>query len=513
MSNPPIDAPASPDLRLGVPITAVPDQGVYAGRVGDEPILLARLQNRIVAYGALCSHYGASLIGGRRDGPALTCPQHHACFDLRTGAAVKAPALAPLERWKVEEANGLVFVKERAPPISPSAPARAPDPERIVVIGGGAAGLAAALRLRELGFQGRVTLLSADDQAPYDRPNLSKDYLAGTADPAWMPLKPEAFYKAKRIDLRLGAAVVAIDRVAKTVRLLDGESHTYDKLLLAPGADANRLPGPDFAADNVYVLRSFADADRLIAAAGPGRRAVVVGSSFIGLEVAAALRQRGVDVAVVAPETLPLESRLGPLVGTLVKTVHERHGVRFHLGRGIDAYDGRQARLDDGTVLEADFLVLGVGAKPRLDLAVSAGLAMDRGISVDATMRSSDPDIYAAGDVARYPNPIGGAAIRSEHWVVAQRQGQVAAASMLGLPARLEDPPFFWSAHFDVTLRYVGHAERWDAIDVDGSVAGQDVELRYLLEGQVRAVLTINRDAALLEASAKLAALQPAALG
>jgi NADPH-dependent 2,4-dienoyl-CoA reductase/sulfur reductase-like enzyme/nitrite reductase/ring-hydroxylating ferredoxin subunit len=496
MTSPNAEASTRPDLTQGVAAGEIPVEGVFAGLVGEEPVILARVDDVIVALDGACTHYSGALHEGLRVGHTINCPLHHACFDLRTGLALKAPALTPLNRWKVEAEGDRIFVREKLPKGGESlAPDRdaSGDPGSIVIVGGGAAGFAAAQRLRDLGFAGDLTLISADQDAPYDRPNVSKDYLSGDADPSWMPLKSQGFYRKHGIALRTGARVEAIDAAARAVTLEGGETLSYDVLLLATGAEPNRPPAPGFDHDNVHLLRSLADSDRLIAAAASATRVAVIGSSFIGLEAAASLRQRGLEVHVIGPDATPLESKLGAELGGLIKSVHEQHGVRFHLGRKVERYDGARLALDDGSVVEADLVVLGVGVKPRLELAQAAGLAMDRGVVVDAAMRTSDPHIFAAGDIARYPSPLGGPPIRVEHWVVAERQGQIAAAAMLGLEPAGE-PPFFWSAHYDLTIRYVGHAEDWDEIQVSGSVADRDAEAAYLKDGRVVAVATVNRD-------------------
>jgi NADPH-dependent 2,4-dienoyl-CoA reductase/sulfur reductase-like enzyme/nitrite reductase/ring-hydroxylating ferredoxin subunit len=507
MTSPTSEASDHPDLTLGVAAREIPFEGVFAGVVGEDPVILARVDGAIVALDGACTHYSGALHEGFRVGRTINCPLHHACFDLGTGLALKAPALAPLNRWKVEEEGDRVFVREKLPKGGESfAPGRdaSSDPKSIVIIGGGAAGFAAAQRLRDLDFAGALTLISADQDPPYDRPNVSKDYLSGDAEPAWMPLKDEAFYRKHGIALRTNTQVEAIDAEARVVTLRGGETLSYDTLLLATGAEPNRPPAPGFDRDNVHLLRSLADSDRLIAASKTAARAAVVGSSFIGLEAAASLRQRGLEVHVIGPDATPLESKLGAELGGLIKSVHDQHGVRFHLGRKVEGFDGARLTLDDGSVVEADLVVLGVGVKPRLELAQAAGLTMDRGVVVDAAMRTSDPHIFAAGDIARYPNPVGGQPIRVEHWVVAERQGQIAAAAMLGLEPTSE-PPYFWSAHYDLTIRYVGHAEDWDDVQVTGSVADRDAEVAYLKDGRVVAVATVNRDLVSLQGAQALA--------
>lgn len=493
-----------PDLAQGVASSAIPGEGVFIGYVGDSPVLLARVDGSIVAVSGACSHYGAPLHEGLRVGNTINCPWHHACFDLRTGAALKAPALSPLDRWKVEQRDGMVFVKEVLQPEAAPLRDRANDPASIVIVGGGAAGFAAAQRLRDLGYAGDLSLISADQDAPYDRPNVSKDYLAGNADPAWMPLKDDAFYRDNKIVLRINTRVEGIDAKSRRITLQGGETLSYDALLLATGAEPNRPATPGFDRDNVHVLRSLQDSDQLIAKTKGASSVAIVGSSFIGLEAAASLRARGLSVHVIGREALPLEGKLGHAVGTLVKSLHEHNGVQFHLGRTVQSFDGARLLLDDGTAINADIVVLGVGVTPRLELAAMAGLKMDKGVLVDASMRSSDPHIFAAGDIARFPNPFGGAPIRVEHWVLAERQGQVAAHGMLGIDEALTEPPFFWSVHYDVTIRYAGHADAWDTIEEIGLIAEKDAEVRYIKDGRIVAVATINRDLASLQAAQTL---------
>ena len=347
-------------------------------------------------------------------------------------------------------------------------------------------------------------MVSDDADAPYDRPNISKDYLAGEADPAWMPLKDDDFYRDNRIELRTGVRVTGADAAARRLMLAGGETLAYDVLLLATGAAANRPGAPGFDRDNVHVLRNLADCDQIIAAASNAKTVAIIGSSFIGLEAAGALRTRGLEVAVIAPESVPLESKLGPQIGAFLKGLHEKHGVKFHLGRSVKSYDGAHVTLDDDTAVEADFVVLGVGVKPRLELAQACGLTMDRGVVVDANLRTSDPYIFAAGDIAHFPDSATGELIRVEHWVVAERQGQVAAAAMLGVTESFAEPPFFWSHHYDATVRYVGHADRWDRIEEIGLAAEGDAELRFFVGARLAAVATVGRPMAALQAAERL---------
>jgi NADPH-dependent 2,4-dienoyl-CoA reductase/sulfur reductase-like enzyme/nitrite reductase/ring-hydroxylating ferredoxin subunit len=496
--------PKGPDFTQGVDPATIPDYGMLGGRVGDAPVLLARVEGKLVAIGARCTHYDGPLEEGLRVGATVRCPWHQACFDLRTGAALEAPALAPVDRWKVEEADGKVFVKEKAPPEPRPRRAASSDPKAIAIVGGGAAGFAAAQRLRDLGYDGELTLLSADAAAPYDRPNLSKDYLAGKADPAWLPLKDEGFYGENRIDLRLSAKVDRIDPQARELALEDGGRLAFDRLLLATGARPNRPDIPGFDRGDVFTLRSRADSDAIIAAASGAKTVAILGASFIGLEAAWALLARGLEVVVAAPEELPLAAKLGEAFGRAIRRLHASHGVRFHLGRKAAGFDGKTLSLDDGTKITADFVVAGVGVAPRVGLAEAAGLETHKGVIVDACLRTSTRGVFAAGDIARFPDPAGGAPIRVEHWKVAERHGQIAAANMLGIETPVSEPPFFWSAHYDDSIHYVGHAERWDRLEIDGDLEARDATVRYFVGERLAAAATIGRDFESLELRARL---------
>ncbi|HUY03358.1 MAG TPA: FAD-dependent oxidoreductase, partial [Rhodocyclaceae bacterium] len=378
--------------------------------------------------------------------------------------------------------------------------------EKIVIVGGGAAGFAAAEMLRRQGYQGRLVMLSDDTSLPYDRPNLSKDYLAGTAPFDFVPLKDKDFYSQNAIETRLGEPVVELDIVARDVVLAGGERIPYDRLLLATGAEPVHLPVPGADQPHVHTLRSLADCEAIIEAAKSARRAVVIGASFIGLEVAAALRQRKLEVHVVAPDKRPMERVLGPDMGDFIRSLHEEHGVVFHLEDKVVAIEGKSVRLESGGTIEADLVVTGIGVRPRLDLAEKAGLKLDRGVVVDHYLETSAPAIYAAGDIARWPDPHTGDNIRVEHWVVAERQGQTAALNMLGRRTPFDAVPFFWSQHYDVPINYVGHAETWDEIATDGDIMGKDCLLRFKRNGRVIAVASIFRDVESLQAEVAMAA-------
>jgi 3-phenylpropionate/trans-cinnamate dioxygenase ferredoxin reductase subunit len=498
------EAPVGPDLRQGIPVGDVADGGMIAGQVDGEPALLVRRGNDWFAVGAACTHYSGPLPDGLVEGDTVRCPWHHACFSLRTGHVLRPPALLDLPSWEVEQRDGRVYVGlKRTVPRRPAARPRAP--ERVVIIGGGAAGNSAAETLRREGYEGSVIVVDPDLDAPYDRPNLSKDYLAGNAPEEWIPLHPPEFYQERGIELRRGPRVAAIDPAMRRVRLDQGGELPYDALLLATGASPVRL-GPELERSSppVHYLRSLADSRRIAALARQGGKAVVLGASFIGLEVAASLRARKMDVHVVAPDVRPLGRVMGPELGDWVRALHEEHGVVFHLGqRAREIHDGG-VTLESGERLGAELVVAGIGVRPNVELAEGAGLALDRGVSVDERLATSAPGIFAAGDIARWPDPHTGARIRVEHWVVAERQGQTAARNILGAAERFDAVPFFWSQHYDQTIAYVGHAERWDRLEVDGDPAANDIAVRFVGGGRLLALATVGRDRASLEAEVAL---------
>jgi NADPH-dependent 2,4-dienoyl-CoA reductase/sulfur reductase-like enzyme/nitrite reductase/ring-hydroxylating ferredoxin subunit len=494
-----------PDLALGVAAESLADGAMLAGHVGDDAVLLARRGREFLAIGATCTHYGGPLAQGLIVDDTVRCPWHHACFSLRTGEALHAPALSSVACWSTEVRDGVVRVREKATPRPASRVAIARDhPRNIVIVGGGAAGFAAAEMLRRQNYQGAIVMLSDDAAAPVDRPNLSKDYLAGNAPEEWVPLRDDTFYAEQHIDLRLRTRVAAIETGTREVVLDGGGRIGYDRLLLATGAEPVRLPLQGMDLPHVHTLRTLADCRAIIARAATARRAVVMGASFIGLEVAASLRARGIEVHVVAPESRPMERVLGLQLGDFVRTLHEAHGVIFHLQDTALAIDAGKVALKSGGTVDAELVVVGVGVRPRIALAEKAGLGVDRGVKVNEYLETTVPGIFAAGDIARWPDPHSGAAIRVEHWVVAERQGQIAALNMLGAHRKFDAVPFFWSQHYDVSINYVGHAETLDEIAVDGDIAARDCMVRYLRSGRLLAAASIYRDGESLEVEAAM---------
>jgi apoptosis-inducing factor 3 len=491
---------SGPDFAAGVDATTIREGAPVLGHANGEAVIVSRLGGSCFAVAATCTHYSGPLAEGLFDGERVHCPWHHACFSLRTGAVLSPPALNDLATWRVEERAGRVVVKDKmdAPKPKPR-PKRAP--ESVVIVGAGAAGQVAAETLRREGYEGRVTMIEAQASEPVDRPNLSKDYLAGNAQADWIPLRPPEFFGEQHIDV-VRAEVREIDVKQRRV-VLDKGDQRYDALILATGAEPIHLDlgtgGP-----RVYYLRTLADSDAIIAAAKKSKRVAVLGASFIGLEVAASLLARGLEVHVVAPETRPLERVLGPELGDAIRALHESKGVLFHLGRMAKSLTANGVMLDDGSSVPANFVVAGVGVRPRTQLAERAGIPVDKGVLVNEYLETSAPGIYAAGDIARWPATRYGGAIRVEHWVLAERHGQAAARNVLGAGERFTGAPFFWSAHYDVTVAYVGHAQKWDATQVDGDPAKHDCTVRYMLGGQEMARATIVRDRESLEAEVRM---------
>ncbi|HWK87492.1 MAG TPA: FAD-dependent oxidoreductase [Xanthobacteraceae bacterium] len=495
--------PAGPDLTLGVGPEAFAD-GKLLGHVGGEEVLLVQGRGGVFAVGPYCSHYHAPLAEGVVVENSIRCPWHHACFDLRSGEATCAPAFSALDAWHVEERGGrfFVFAKKKARTIAQSAANS--SVKNIVIIGGGAAGFAAAEMLRRLKFSGRITVLSSEASAPVDRPNLSKDYLAGTAPEEWLPLRPESYYLDADIQLHLQTEVIRIDTAEQRVFVKNRGSLSYDRLLLATGAEPVRLEVPGASEPYVHVLRSLADCRAIIRAAKDARRAFVIGASFIGLETAAALRARGLEVHVVAPEKRPMARIFGAEMADAIRALHEEHGVVFHLGQNVASLAGGMVKLANGESFATDLVIVGIGVRPRLALAEQAGIAINHGVTVNQFLETSVPGIFAAGDIARWPDPHSNENIRAEHWVVAQRQGQVAAMNMLGARKAFEAVPYFWSQHYDIPINYVGHAEEWDDVEIEGDIRAKDCLLRYRKDGRICAVASIFRDTANLQAEIEM---------
>ncbi|HEV3377517.1 MAG TPA: FAD-dependent oxidoreductase [Thermoleophilaceae bacterium] len=365
-----------------------------------------------------------------------------------------------------------------------------------VIVGASLAGAKAAETLREEGSDGRVVLIGAEHERPYERPPLSKDYLRGEVGREKVYVHDEGFYGEHDIELRLGRSAVALDTSSRELELDSGERLRYDRLLLATGAEPRRLSIPGAELEGVLYLRSVQDSDALRDRLGRGGRLVVVGAGWIGAEVAASARQRGLEVTVVDPASVPLERVLGAEVGAVYRDIHTDHEVRMLLGTGVEVFEGDKAvervRTSDGRALDCDFVVVGVGVQPRTGLAAKAGIAVDNGILVDEHLRTSTPGVFAAGDVANAHHPFYGARIRVEHWANALNQAPAAARNMLGRDGAYERLPYFFSDQYDVGMEYTGFARSWDRVVFRGDPATREFVAFWLAEDRVVAGMNVN---------------------
>jgi 3-phenylpropionate/trans-cinnamate dioxygenase ferredoxin reductase subunit len=368
------------------------------------------------------------------------------------------------------------------------------DINDIVVIGGGLAAAKAVEAVREEGFEGRVTVLADEPLRPYERPPLSKGYLVGDAEESTIYVHDDGFYGNHDIDLQLGMAATQIDREASDVVTADGSRHHYDALLIATGAQPRTLPGQDM--NGVFALRSKADSDDLAAALRAADNATIIGAGWIGSEVASAARRLDTQVTIIEPLNVPLQRVLGPQVGAVFASLHRDNGVDLRTGVGLSSLRGSGAvdavALTDGTILETDLVVVGIGVVPRTSLAEEAGLAVDNGILTDATLRTEDPKIFAAGDVARAEHPLYGMRIRVEHWANALNQGATAGRNLLGKGEVYDRLPYFYSDQYDVGLEYVGYATEWDDVVFRGNVEKREFIAFWVRNERVVAAMNCN---------------------
>jgi apoptosis-inducing factor 3 len=464
-------------------------------------VLLACVGGNFHAVGAHCTHYGAPLVEGVLSGERIVCPWHHACFNVTTGDLQEPPAFDALPHYEVKIENDQVIVRvpdDVQDRRTPQMVQRDTKDERLFVIaGGGAAGYTAAQTLREDGFTGRLVLITRENHLPYDRPNLSKDYLQGNAEPEWIPLRSDDFFAEHNIEVIQRREIARVDAAQKAIIFADGEILRCDALLVATGGEPRKLPFQSDAQLNVFLLRSYDDSDRIIAAAEKGRRAVVIGASFIGMEVASSLTARGCEVTVVAPDAVPFEKILGLEIGKLFQNIHAENGVKFRLAASVVDFAGIQkvtaVVLENGERLKADLVVVGVGVKPATGFLEGVTLHTDGGVIVDEHLRAAD-GVYAAGDIAYFPHPLTRDRQRIEHWRTAMQQGRIAARNMLGKKVAYDSVPFFWTRQFDAGLLYVGHASSWDKIIYQGDVPARDFLAFYIKDGRVLAVAGMNRD-------------------
>jgi 3-phenylpropionate/trans-cinnamate dioxygenase ferredoxin reductase subunit len=371
-----------------------------------------------------------------------------------------------------------------------------PDPQTHLIVGGGLAGAKAAEALREEGFEGRLVLIGEEPELPYERPPLSKDYLRGESPREKARVHPDGFYSLHDIELFTSTTVERIDAVANEALLSSGERLAYDRLLIATGAEPRRLPLPGSELEGIHYLRDLADADRLAARLGEGGRLVVIGGGWIGAEVAASARQKGLEVTIVEQSDVLLERVLGREVGEIYGQIHRDQGVELVSGAALESFDGagrvERINLAGGSTLEADFVVVGVGVIPRTRLAEQAGLAVDNGIVVDDRLETSAKGVFAAGDVANAFHPFYRRHLRVEHWANALNQPAFAARAMLGKPASYDRLPYFFSDQYEVGMEYAGFATAWDEVVLRGDPTGREFIAFWLGQGRVLAGMNVN---------------------
>ena len=450
--------------------------------VGETDVLLARHENTYYALHAYCSHYGAPLSEGAFSDGRIVCPWHHSCYNVATGDQIEPPGLDSLEAYHVAIEGEDIVV--RVPDESSGhrvvdlSRRNAQDTRTIIVLGGGAAGEYAAEALRQHGFEGQLLMITKEAETPYDRPNCSKEYLMGEAPDEWMFLRSPDFYDNLDIERLHETTVSEVDAVSRTITLEDGERLAFDGIVLCTGGIPNSLDVPGSELEGIYTLRSLVDSAEIMQAGRSSINAVVVGASFIGMEVAYSLKELGVEeVTVVAPEKVPFARPLGERIGMMVKDIHEENEVRFRLGQTVKAFQGdgliQRVVLDDESIIDADLVVVGIGVRPATDFIKGLDMADDGSILVDETLQAA-PDVYAGGDIARFPDWRNGSSIRVEHWRLACQHGRLAGSNLAwsfsGDPRRpYRGVPFFWTVHFGTSIRYVGHIDSWDEIIYHGS--------------------------------------------
>jgi NADPH-dependent 2,4-dienoyl-CoA reductase/sulfur reductase-like enzyme/nitrite reductase/ring-hydroxylating ferredoxin subunit len=479
------------DLRPGVPVAVQTDEG---------EVMLVLLGDEVYACGARCTHYGGPLAGGVLTGSVVTCPWHNARFDVKTGAMVKPPALSDVRCCPVKVENGDVFIGPAKKPATPKS--RKQGKKTFAIVGAGAAGNAAAETLRKQGFAGRVVLITAEPGLPYDRPPLSKTFLSGDVTAEDIALRYEEFYADLGIELLNNHRVVSLDAKARTLTFEKGETLKFDAALLATGGVPTkpRSAGIEMLGTELpgfFLLRSLGDAQALVAALEKAKSVVVLGTGFIGMELAASLRERGLEVHVVGRAEVPLSRVFGDRIGAWIQGLHVDRGVSFHLGNTIDELRGKgrveDVLLNDGSRIPADVVVAGLGVVPAVDFLKGTDLVEAGAVPVNERLETKVPGIFAAGDIAVVPDRRTGTSRRIEHWVVAGRMGQHAAGSMLGRKDPYEEPPFFWTRQFGMSVQYVGHASRFDDIAVRGDIESGDFLAGYYEDGVLKAAVGVER--------------------
>jgi NADPH-dependent 2,4-dienoyl-CoA reductase/sulfur reductase-like enzyme/nitrite reductase/ring-hydroxylating ferredoxin subunit len=465
-------------------------------------LLMVRKGDQYHALGAYCTHYGASLEEGSIIEDRIVCPWHHACFSCKTGNLEEPPARDSLPSFPVTIKDEEIFVEVPEKMENFRIPKmvsfdKKKDTRTYIILGAGAAGNAAAQGLRESGFQGRIILISQEERLPYDRPNLSKDYLSGSAKEEWMPLRSREFYKKADVELLLGMKVEKVDIPTKKITFQNDKTLIYDKILLATGSIPNTLKAEGIDLKNIFTLRTFDDADRIISSLQENSKVVIIGSSFIGMETAHSLRERKLEVEVVSLDKIPFERAFGKEIGKFFQDAHEKNGVKFHLNTPVSKFEGnvrvKRVVLANGKTLDTDLVLIGVGVHPATDNIHGLDLAEDGSIPVNKNFRAAE-NVYAAGDISRFPFWLTGETIRIEHWRTAEQLGRIAARNMAGTETEYRDIPFFWTNQAGIYFRYIGYAAEWDNLVINGTIQSHDFLAFYLKNETILAVAGCGRD-------------------
>lgn len=464
--------------------------------VKDKTIMLIRKSDDIFALEHSCPHYGAPLSDGIVRGNTLTCPWHNAAFDVSSGTLLLPPSLDHLQTYPVKKENGEVYIRLEA--LNRPKKRGLKSGKTFVIAGGGAAGTAAAITLRDEGFDGKIFLISREEDLPYDRPLLSKDFLSGEANPDYIPLRKESFYRDNSIDLLQGIEVTDIRPGDREVVVSGNKTIGFDRLLLATGGIPRTFGIPGVSMEGVFVLRSLADARRITEALSGVEEVGIVGAGFIGMEAAASLTKRGLTVHVIAPEALPLMPVFGETAGRWFKKIHERHNVRFHLGktakRFIGGHSVRGIELSDGSSIDCRCVILGLGIDPAVSFIANTPLVENGAVPVTEKLETKIPGIYAAGDIACLRHPITGENQRVEHWAVAERQGKAAAHAMLAQPVVYDEPPFFWTKQYEYPLTYTGYTSGEVREAVRGTIEEDRFLIGYYAGDTLKACLSCETD-------------------
>ena len=475
-----------------------------AVEVDGEKILLTRHKGKICACGNSCPHYGADLSDGWIEDGHVVCPWHYAQFDLESGRRQEPPSLDDLPTWETRIEGENIFLGAKIGP-EISMPA-GKDSRRFLIVGGGAAGEAAAETLRREGFAGEIVLFSSDSQAPYDRPALSKELLSGAGKKEWLPLRSKEFYETLAIELRLESRVMHLDPKAIILEMEDGSRESGNMVLLASGSRPRTIPLPGFEGENCHLLRSLDEAEKLVAALEGVKHVALIGAGFIALEAASSLRARGIEVDIVAPESVPMERVFGREVGERIQAIHSAEGVRFHLQHrpkevlrngGIEGL-----LLENGEKIKTDLILMAVGVEPAIDYLEGSGLTENGAVRVNERFETAEPGVFAAGDIALFPAP--GGKTRIEHWITAQKEAIHAAKAMLGSREAFNEVPVFWTKQYTYSFKYVGYLGNFDHTVLHGDLQKDSWITGYYRNGALIGAATLGRGGDLLKVREQL---------